>query len=682
MNLRTDFHTDLAQMFINDIQLRHSKYFYFLGKTDPWGEFQTPPMGDISTHDNSLQTRNHILYSKRIESSMVSMVTDIFVWEPNIVFKKWDHSKEMKGTKFYCLTGEPDFRVYKCIDNAGDSISTVKPFGTSVYPLRTDDGYLWKYMYTIPSSKRKMFVSGTHMPVQRAMSDSFYDRGSVERIVVVDQGFGYLDVQNTFINVSGTTTGSGASVVIDGMGEDGSIQSLIIINPGSEYFKGADVKITSDSGKNFEVDLEFNDNGELIDYTIINGGYGYDVLDTVQIVTGGAVIIPAVSRITGSIDHVIIKNPGAGYTTTPILTVVGTLEDPGTGLYEGNLSAIVDAIEDNGKIVRVTISDPGAGYPSDTNTTIVVSGDGTEALFSPIIHEGSLISVVIENPGLNYSSMTLTVVGAGVDALLQPILSTSDLLSDQNIIEQTAVPGAIYAIEVNNEGSLYSSETTLTIVGDGEGCQAVPVIFEGKIKYVVVTDYGKNYTYADVIINDETGSGAWLYIILPPINGHGYDATKELFSDSITISVLLRLSTTNYSFDDISFRQFGILKNPRDIFYNKIFNKNEDVLSYTALFNHTNNLKINDILLINKYRYKVIKIDNLYVDLILLSATNVQPLGLLINENDFSREYKSELITHGPSLNKFSGSLIYAFNDIPFSFTDEQGIILKTIISF
>jgi hypothetical protein len=70
----------------------------------------------------------------------------------------------------------------------------------------------------------------------------------------------------------------------------------------------------------------------------------------------------------------------------------------------------------------VTISDPGINYPFDTGTTITVQGDGSGAIFSPVIDGGRIIDVVVENPGTGYTTIILTPVGSGIGAKISGIV--------------------------------------------------------------------------------------------------------------------------------------------------------------------------------------------------------------------------------------------------------------------
>jgi len=115
-----------------------------------------------------------------------------------------------------------------------------------------------------------------------------------------------------------------------------------------------------------------------------------------------------------------------------------------------------------------------------------VQGDGTNAQFTPVIYDGKLVDVIVENPGEGYNSVILNIVGSGTGASVYAIIGNNDFNSEQAIVEQTAAKGAIHSIRVIAGGQGYTSSTVVTVTGDGTGCTAHPIIESGQIKRIVV----------------------------------------------------------------------------------------------------------------------------------------------------------------------------------------------------
>lgn len=680
--IRHDFHSDLATIVSNEIQYNRANYYYFLGKVESWGVSDQAPniMQTDSDSENAL-IRSNALYMKKISANDVSLVTMRYDWVSGDIFAHWDHTKNMQLEKFYCMTNEDN--VYKCLHNNHGTPSTVKPTGQSMYEFKTEDGYVWKYMYNIPTFKRSRFTSSIYMPVQKALSNSFYNRGSADDVSITAPGSGYTDVQQTFINVSGATTGAGATGTIIA-NANGTITGVNITNGGSGYTAGVAFRINTVSGYG-AIGTAIISGGIITNISFSNGGFGYLTGQTITFSVGGAIIIPSVSRVTGTITKINIINPGAGYSSTPTLTVTST--GGGSGKY-GNVTAIVNAVIYQGTIVNVTMTDPGIGYPTDTDTEITVQGDGTGAVFEPVVYNGSVIDVVVHNSGTGYTSMSLDVIGSGDGAKLTPIISSSDYTSNQSLVEQTTVAGAIYAIEITNQGNNYTGTLTCTVVGDGNGCIATPVVnSSGVVTKINVTSYGSGYTYANVIFNDVnrgvvgTLVEAEAYVILPPNNGHGYDAVIELYGTTLAINTSLRQEAFLNQLNQ-DYRQFGIIKNPTNLLNSSLFIENSTVITYVTEFDSVANLVMDEILLFNNVKFRVISVASNVVHLQQLGAMYLPPYGTLIAENEATRTYNCTKITTQPLVNKYSGKLLYVSNESPFSFTEDQGIVIKTFLKF
>lgn len=513
--LRTQFHSNLADSIVREIQLLKANYFYFLGRVRPWANVADVPTAntETTTFDNDLETRNDILYTHKITPNDVSVVTKRYDWVSGIVFARWDSSTVMNGKNFYVLTSAN--RVYKCLDNNGGAASTVEPTGTNFNPVVTADGYLWKYMYSIPDFKTYKFVSPQYIPVQRAVSASFTNKGSIEDIIVINGGAGYVSPTITVVGDGIPTT---YTAVVSG----GAITD-VIVDPGSSGYSWGDVKI----------------------------------------------------------------------------------------------------------------SDPTATITTPAQLSIKI--------------------------GLN------------------------DIVSDQGTVEQLAVPGAIYAMNITNPGTGYSSLTppNIVIVGDGTGAAATCTVVDGSVTKVTMTSYGTGYTYATVTFDNPGGSfvRAQAEIIKNPYNGHGFDAVSELYGDTLAVSSVLvngrELSTDTLS--GVNYRQYGILKNPTEIVTGKLATTESELNCYVTNFFSTSGLTVNDVLVNNGHRFLVVKVLANKVWLQSLSSKNEAPLGTMVSETTAVTYVSSEIVT-APLVNKYSGSLLLTSNETKFAFGAQQQIALKTYV--
>jgi hypothetical protein len=99
-------------------------------------------------------------------------------------------------------------------------------------------------------------------------------------------------------------------------------------------------------------------------------------------------------------------------------------------------------------------------------------------------------------------------------------------------------------------------------------------------------------------------------------------------------------------------------------------------------FDGVSDLNKDEILLFDNVKFRVVSWIGNDVYLQQLGIKYIDPLGTLIAENENTRQYNAIGIKAYPEVNKYSGKLIYASNENPFSFTEDQGIIIKTFLHF
>ena len=148
--------------------------------------------------------------------------------------------------------------------------------------------------------------------------------------------------------------------------------------------------------------------------------------------------------------------------------------------------------------------------------------------------------------------------------------------STDSTVSAAAVDGALDTILVVAGGSSYTLSTGSTITaipvrGDGSSGICTVTISSGAISAATITTAGTGYTYAyitnaDIIAGTNAGgagSGANLNVIIPPKNGHGYNALKELgaFYVMINKSLVGAEGTSDIGVAN-DFRRIGLVRNP------------------------------------------------------------------------------------------------------------------------
>ena len=655
-SFRPNFHTSLTTKLINEIYYGRTTLHYFLGKVDEWKEYVddayvveqckcdcpqcanlngtliTKQFGETSNpHDdpdfaymNDINIRDNMLYLKKLSSNDASIVVPTHKWIEGGYYTQWDNTKDMtkldNSNPFYVVNSE--YNVYKCLYNNNHSPSTEEPKGISYTVIKTNDNYIWKYMYTIPLVKRNKFFSSKYMPVQQAVDENFYNRGSIESVIVVDEGSGYSADPKTYVTVSASPTGDTAVVDI------------------------------------------------------------------------------CVDKVTGSIVGVNITHAGSGYETAPIIKVEEIPPKTGRGKYKNNREAILTAYILDGKVDNVTIDDCGLNYRSDYETTLNVSGDGEGCELEPIIHNGKIVDVAVINGGHGYTyldvSASCSVNTANIEkAQFRAKIGGSIVNSEQGVVEQVAVKGAIYAIEVTNHGGDYNEgSTTVKIEGDGEGCTAHAIIKDRTIERIVVDTYGSGYTTAKITIEDPNRDypniheEAEAYAILPPVNGHGYNAVEELYGNNIAFYVGLR---TNELLGKVGqeFRQFGIIEQMRYLDTNLLVKDDESLLTIDVeidkpSYSETDTLLPDRVVMIKKVPHRIIAKNGTQLTLQQMSSIyrtlEVDDVVSYSDNDGNTRTTVIKEVYNQMSIDKYSGKLLYTNNNLPFYIEDNRTFGLRTYI--
>ena len=139
----------------------------------------------------------------------------------------------LHDSAFYVLTTARN--VYKCLDNDGNTASTVEPTGTSTTVLTTADGYKWKYMYTLTASQQANFLSTDFMAVatDSTVSSAAVD-GAIDVIKIKTAGSGGTNGTHTGIAIRGDGTGGVCSVTVAG----GVVTAVTVTTAGTGYTFG------------------------------------------------------------------------------------------------------------------------------------------------------------------------------------------------------------------------------------------------------------------------------------------------------------------------------------------------------------------------------------------------------------------------------------------------------------
>lgn len=400
--------------FINDVGSTSGNYYTFIGLSNyekyfsDWNSNTPDPVDNF----NYLQEYEYsILGVKKITSSDLIRVIPKIQWTSGLKYDMYRHdysrynltpitnSTRLYDSRYYVMN--KDYKVYICINNGASPsnnnkgvISVNEPVHTSTSPVTENDGYIWKYLYTISPSDALKFDSTNYISVPNdwetspdaeisRIRDSSID-GKIETILVEDSQPYLIPSTSNVIN--------DIDIIGDGFGGKASVT--------------------------------FDDQGKPINVVVTNGGFGY----TFATLDLDSIVSPLLNK---SIFNVIIPPPG-GHGKN-IYTELGTTRVLVYSRIENSISE-PDFIEGN-QFARVGIVRN--IYRYDNNTLFTdTTGSGTYG----IIVDGPVSDpedyVITQNTTNSFGSLVskLTVNSNTVIKYTKPKDFYVDTYSSGNIV--------------------------------------------------------------------------------------------------------------------------------------------------------------------------------------------------------------------------------------------------------
>lgn len=184
------FKQDLAQHFINSVSNTESVYYLMASRHIPFEDDNSPPTPNNSLQETHYDVFEQGIFCKRVTSSDINYMADKVVWSTNTVYNMYDDRDGSLYTEpFYVVVdGGANYNVYKVLNNNNGAPSIVKPKSTlaTAPSFTTSDGYVWKYMYSLPESTFEKFQTSSKMPVVISSNVSGNTVGGALDVINID----------------------------------------------------------------------------------------------------------------------------------------------------------------------------------------------------------------------------------------------------------------------------------------------------------------------------------------------------------------------------------------------------------------------------------------------------------------------------------------------------------------
>lgn len=353
-----------AQQLVESVSEPDANNIYLaIGKSTAWPDEENPSniFGCLLCQRAVWQ---NMIGAKKLGGNDIRHVIPRNDWTANSVYDEWtynsfsNNNEGLANANYYIITN--DWNVYKCISNNSGSISTVQPNTVSTALISTEDGYFWKYMYTIPEYEQFYYATSNYIPVKTLHTDNNSDQwdvqeaaidGAIFAIHVEDGGTGYTNANTVIVSISGDGTGAVANATVNTVSN--TVETILMTSYGSGY-TNAWITITDTSG-----------NGSGAEANPLLGPFGGHGSDPLYELTGARIMVSTrLSSIQQGIlasnvqfrQVALIKDP-IRYGTTNVesntvisqmteLTLSGTNFDysPGEFVFQGANTSVNDFI--------------------------------------------------------------------------------------------------------------------------------------------------------------------------------------------------------------------------------------------------------------------------------------------------------------------------------------------------
>ena len=220
--------------------------YVFMGRVQPWEQENSPPQPQ-NNYQTFYNTYDNLFAMKRIMNSDVYSMIPKISWVSGTVY---DYYRQDYSTERRSFTGASNLYdckwvirnslnvVYVCLNNNGNTPSTVEPLNTSNEAFETSDGYQWQRVYTITAGVYNTYGTDDFMPIQNNDVVSVTD-GAISTVIVENPGADFTNtpagsqtqVPYYYCNIDGDGVGAVARVRV----VFGSAISVEVVRPGSGY---------------------------------------------------------------------------------------------------------------------------------------------------------------------------------------------------------------------------------------------------------------------------------------------------------------------------------------------------------------------------------------------------------------------------------------------------------------
>lgn len=477
------YKSSLVQDVLNSVSNGVSNYYFFASNPVPNEDgIATETAKDLETLHEPIWT---MLFGKLLSNNEIKPVVNYYQWTSNTEYAMYDdQANNLANSQFYVIV-DPDevggtYEIFKCIFNANGAASTDKPDLVQASTFEKSDGYMWRYITSIPSAIYDKFATSNYFPIaaNSTIIEHAADYASVDVCLVTNSGSGYLcHHEGTIQSVTNSTV----------------VQIEVLASGDNDFYTNSGIYIYNESAATSQL--------RVITQYVSNLSGNWAYLDTPantnNILPGSTLyrISPQVKFNTDG-DSTPVAYSIVNTSANSIASIV--MVDTGTNISRANVAIISNTSYGSGAVVRPIVPPPG-GHGSNPGAELYTQGFAIYGKFSNT-ESGTISTQVSYNQvGIIKNPVSLSNGEQGA--------SYTDLTFSQ-VLEANVSPATTFTVGEEVSGDLtgsvgivaFSNSTTLFLVGDQqfEDGETVTSASGNTSAAISISKYGDLY-YKDLV---------------------------------------------------------------------------------------------------------------------------------------------------------------------------------------
>ena len=261
--ITSKFRLDTTERFVDSMS--NDTYYLGLGRPNPWlddnglVDENNPTIPE--ENDYTANTTWEGMYAmKKEEANDIIYATPRTLWVSGTVYAEYDdRDSNIEGKEYHVISDNNN--VFICLKSGGVCTRNPDLAGVTTAGIIDNtghDGYIWKYLYTVPVDTGTKFLTQSFVPVQYlttqpdpgsdtallnqwSVQENAID-GAIYNFKVSEIGSGYTSAP--VLEVEGDGIGCICTAEVDG---NGNVTDVTVVSPGTGYTK-ATVTITGGAG--------------------------------------------------------------------------------------------------------------------------------------------------------------------------------------------------------------------------------------------------------------------------------------------------------------------------------------------------------------------------------------------------------------------------------------------------